>query len=101
MAGTNFLTLRNTNVSYFVGLDATNTAPSAFLSGDYNLTNAAGLKAGVLLANTNDPSGWTHLLHDRCGNIGLADGSVQQLSTTRLREAIANTGFQTNRLLMP
>ena len=98
---TNFLGLRGTNISYFAGLDATNTVPSAFLSGDYNITNAAGLKAGLLLASTNDPVGWTHMLHNGVGNIGLADGSVQQFSTVRLREAVGITGFQTNRLLMP
>jgi len=101
VAATNFLTLRNTNISYFVGLDATNTAPSAFLLGDHNITNAAGLNNGVFLADINDSAGWTVALHKNCGNIGLADGSVQQLSTARLRQAIANTGFQTNRLLMP
>jgi len=98
---TNFLALRSTNISYFVGLDATNTAPSAFISGDRNVTNAAGFNNGLLLASTNDPVSWTAALHQNCGNIGLADGSVQQFSTVRLREAIANTGFPTNRLLMP
>ena len=101
VAATNFLALRSTNISYFVGLDATNTAPSAFISGDRNLTNAGGVSGGVLLASTNDPLSWTAALHQNCGNIGLADGSVQQFSTVRLREAIANTGFPTNRLLMP
>ena len=100
-AATNFLTLRSTNLSYFVGLEATNNAPSAFISGDRNLTNAGGVKGGVLLATTNDPVSWTAALHQNCGNIGLADGSVQQLSTKLLRDAVANTGFQTNRLLMP
>jgi len=101
LAATNFLTLRSTNISYFVGLDATNTAVSSFLSGDYNITNAGGLKGNVLSASTNDPVGWRVAFHADGGNIGLADGSVQQFSTVRLREAIANTGFQTNRLLMP
>ena len=101
VAATNFLVLRSTNISYFAGLDVTNTATSAFLSGDFNITNAAGLKAGFLLASTNDPVGWTHMLHNGVGNIGLADGSVQQFSTVRLREAVGITGFPTNRLLMP
>jgi prepilin-type processing-associated H-X9-DG protein len=100
-AATNFLTLRSTNLSYFVGLEATNTAPSAFISGDRNLTNAGGVKGGVLLASTNDPVSWTAALHQNSGNIGLADGSVQQFSTKLLHQAIANSGFPTNRLLMP
>jgi len=101
IAATNFLTLHRTNISYFVGLDATNTAPSAFISGDHNITNAGGLKGNVLLASTNDPVAWTVALHNGGGGIGLADGSVQRIMTMRLREAVATTGFQTNRLLMP
>jgi hypothetical protein len=95
------VTLRNTNISYFVGLDATTNTPSAFLLGDHNITNAAGVKGGALLASTNDAMGWTGALHRNCGNIGLADGSVQQINTLRLRQVIASTGFPTNRLLMP
>jgi len=98
---TNFVTLRNTNISCFVGLDATNTTPTAFLLGDRNITNASGVRSGVLLASTNDLAGWNSALHQNCGNVGSADGGVQQFTTVRLREAIANTGFPTNRLLMP
>lgn len=98
---TNFVTLQRTNISYFVGLDATNTAPQAFISGDRNLTNAGGFSGNLLFASTNDPVSWTAALHQNCGNIGLADGSVQQVSTKLLHQAVANTGFPTNRLLMP
>jgi prepilin-type N-terminal cleavage/methylation domain-containing protein len=98
---TNFVTLRNTNISYFVGLDATNATRSAFLLGDCNISNAGGVRDGVLLASTNESVSWTAALHQNCGNIGLEDGSVRYLSTAQLREAIAKTGIQTNRLLMP
>ena len=35
------------------------------------------------------------------GNVGLADGSVQQMTTSRLQESLHQTGLATNRLLMP
>ncbi|HYG35638.1 MAG TPA: type II secretion system protein, partial [Clostridia bacterium] len=86
----------STNISYFLGLDAHESAPQSLLAGDRNLTNGLPLVNGILTMTTNFPTSWTHELHNRQGNIGLADGSVQQFTTTRLQQ-IANT----NRLLMP
>jgi prepilin-type processing-associated H-X9-DG protein len=92
--------LNNTNISYFVGLDAEDSTPQMFLAGDRNLTNGLAITNRVLFLATNLQAGWTHELHSGNGNIGLADGSVQQFSTVRLREAVTNTGAG-NRLLMP
>jgi len=94
--GTSFV---NSNMSYFIGIDAKDTEPQAFLSGDRNITNGTRLRNGILELSTNYLSGWTHDLHNRSGNVGLADGSVQQLNTLRLREAVSWTG--TNRLAIP
>jgi hypothetical protein len=92
--------LSNTNVSYFVGLDAEESTPQMFLAGDRNLTNGLAVTNRVLFLATNVPAGWTHELHPLQGNIGLADGSVQQLNRALLREALTNAGAG-NRLLMP
>ena len=92
----------NSNVTYFVGMDAKTNLPSAFLSGDDNFlvgTNAA--KSGILSLTTNSPVAWSKTRHEKQGNIGLADGSVQGFSSSALRKALANTGVETNRLVMP
>jgi len=89
------------NVSYFVGVDATDTNALMFLSGDRNLTNNLGRNRRLVDFATNQPAGWTHQLHNRQGNVGLADGSVQQFTSTRLRAALVDTGVPTNRLAMP
>jgi len=101
VCATNFYTMARRNISYFVGLDATATNPACILSGDGNITNGMGVRAGILYVATTDPAGWTSSPHKGRGNLLFADGSVQQVSTKLLREAIANTSFQTNRLLMP
>ncbi len=88
--------LSNTNLSYFVGIDAVGTDPQMFLSGDRNLTNGTALQNGILQLTPSRPAGWTHELHNRIGNLGLADGSVQQFTTARL-----GTAGGTNRLAMP
>jgi prepilin-type N-terminal cleavage/methylation domain-containing protein len=96
-----FTGLQPKNLSYFIGLEASSANLQCLLAGDRNITNSTGLRNGILFASTNDSAGWTASTHVGNGNILLSDGSVQQVSMPRLREAIDNTGFQTNRLLMP
>jgi prepilin-type processing-associated H-X9-DG protein len=91
----------NSNVSYFIGVDADETRPAMLLAGDRNVTNGAPLKNGMLTLTTNEPVGWTMEMHQGNGNVALADGSVQQLSTSRLRDAVRFSGTNANRLLMP
>jgi prepilin-type processing-associated H-X9-DG protein len=88
----------NANLSYFVSLDAGETTPQMFLSGDRNLTNGLPVQDGILLLVPDRPAGFTSELHDGQGNVGLADGSVQGFSKARLREASVG---MTNRLAMP
>ena len=49
---------------------------------------------------------WTDKMHQKQGNVLLADGSVQQLSSSRLRDQLRNTGDTTtttgvNTLMFP
>jgi prepilin-type N-terminal cleavage/methylation domain-containing protein/prepilin-type processing-associated H-X9-DG protein len=88
----------DTNNSYFVGIDAQETYPQMLLSGDHNIgKNAVNpppnpFRAKIVALSTNDQQiGWTDSQHQKQGNVGLADGSVQQYSRTRLQEALKNT----------
>lgn len=102
ISATNWTSLRNGNLSYFVALDATEAHPQRFLSGDDNLAvNGVKLKRGWAELGTNNPIAWTAQGHSSNGNILFADGSVQGFNATRLRTALAETGVATNRLLMP
>lgn len=98
---TNFDFFCNSNVSYFIGVDACETNPLMILSGDHNITDETLLKNGVLTLTTNRPARWTAEVHNKVGNICLADGSVQQENSAGLQGQIAETGVATNRLLMP
>jgi competence protein ComGC len=103
-AATNFSAgFNNQNISYFVGLDVTNnTNPQMFLSGDDNFAiNGMEVKSGVLELLTNTPVMWTKARHKFVGNIGMADGCVQQVSTDFLQKALQQTGAATNRLVLP
>ena len=44
------------------------------------------------IAGTASAPGWTDKLHTKNGNVGLADGSVQQLSSSRLRDSFRASG---------
>jgi hypothetical protein len=102
--------LSNTNLTYFVGLDANDTSPSMLLSGDDNfliggvrgkLASGSPVPPGILSLRTNAHIAWSNARHEQQGNIGLADGSVQGFSSSSLRLALENTGAETNRLAMP
>jgi prepilin-type N-terminal cleavage/methylation domain-containing protein len=97
------------NVSYFIGVDAQDTNPQMFLTGDHNLgaqanppltafvtsspTPNPGRALGTNFPNGNtDLVGWMDNMHSKQGNVGLADGSCQQFSRSRLQEALRNSG---------
>jgi prepilin-type processing-associated H-X9-DG protein len=93
----------NTNVSYFVGVDAGDTFPQMFLTGDRNLAyKNKPLPPGIFIWTSNRSAiSWTKAIHNEGGNIGLADGSVHFLKSRQLAEAAANQSRDTNRLAIP
>jgi prepilin-type N-terminal cleavage/methylation domain-containing protein/prepilin-type processing-associated H-X9-DG protein len=93
----------NNNISYFVGWDAQETMPQMFLTGDHslgagivnqNVAAATAYKQIAIAVNTNNiQAAWTDSSqHQKQGNVGLADGSVQGFSITGFRSAAANSG---------
>lgn len=90
----------NSNLTYFVGLDATDKNPSQILAGDRNLTNSVPLRNGVMAVQPGQSMGWDNTHHLLQGNVALSDGSVQQFSSSRLRGYISDNSL-TNRLSMP
>jgi prepilin-type N-terminal cleavage/methylation domain-containing protein/prepilin-type processing-associated H-X9-DG protein len=112
----------NTNVSYFVGVDADETQPQMFLTGDHAMGNTGtaannnnhstagwgqnqdgyyapnGANTGTA---TNGNAAWMdNSQHGKQGNVGLADGSVQGFSISKLREGLKNSADPNNNRLM-
>jgi prepilin-type processing-associated H-X9-DG protein len=98
--GATLLTPSN-NISYFVGLDAVDSAPKTILAGDDHF-NIGKLKPhpGLLLP-TNSAVAWRNERHPNRGIVAFADGSVHDLDTPSFRAALIQTGIATNRLAMP
>jgi prepilin-type N-terminal cleavage/methylation domain-containing protein/prepilin-type processing-associated H-X9-DG protein len=94
-------------VSYFIGVDAQDTFPQMLLDGDHNMggngspppngyfwNNAAQNGFALSLGTNftvNQGPGWMDNMHSKQGNVGLADGSVQQFSRSKLQDALRNT----------
>ena len=99
----------NKHLSYFVGTETDETRPSMLLAGDRNITDGTIQfygKGGYNKFGTN----LTYLknvvytdkdVHQAAGNAALADGSVQSLTSSRLREQIKNSGDDNNFLQFP
>jgi prepilin-type N-terminal cleavage/methylation domain-containing protein len=102
-AATNFSEIQlKYKISYFVGVDAKESQPQMFLSGDDNLAvNGVPPKSGLLELSTNSTIEWTTPRHDYIGNIGLADGSVWQGTSSALCRLLRDSGVATNRLALP
>ncbi|MCL5099432.1 MAG: type II secretion system GspH family protein [Candidatus Omnitrophica bacterium] len=91
---------QNNSVSYFIGIQAQETYPSMLLAGDRNITNAnprvdvftTPTVAQVVILGTNHiatiGAGWNDKMHQNAGNVTLGDGSVQELSVSRLRDQL-------------
>jgi prepilin-type N-terminal cleavage/methylation domain-containing protein/prepilin-type processing-associated H-X9-DG protein len=106
----------NKCVSYFVGMEADETKPQCFLSGDRNIlspnsvppritTTAAQItKLGTNHLSTPAPgvgAYYTNTIHNLQGNVCMGDGSVQQFSSARLKDALRNTDDAVNLTAFP
>lgn len=97
-------------ISYFVCGDASDTYPQMILNGDRNIggnpptTQIAAPESGQAASGTNDSASatdaewtgriwaWTaNDMHLKAGNIGLADGSVSQVSESGLWQALLSS----------
>lgn len=107
---TNFAAVKVNGLSFFYGIDADETKPGMILAGDRNVTITAN---SVFLANAGPvsfPSGVGNSnsfafsaaeMHQGSGNVGLSDGSVQQVTTSKYKDLMRSSGDTQNRLILP
>lgn len=92
---TDFASLNNNHISYFIGLNADETKPQTILSGDRNLAVSNKLLRGAMTVETNTVLSWTSDLHDNMGNFSLADGSAQQIQPYSLNRQLQSAFLST------
>ena len=102
MAGS-FGNLGRENISYFASISTDEFMPQGILGGDRNIaTNGVAVGTGLFGLTTNGAAlGWTKEMHKEQGNVLMGDGSVQVMSSSRLREAVAKQKLATNWLVVP
>ena len=94
--------IRDTNITYFVGLTAAETLPQSFLGGDTGF-RISGLTPATnrISLTTNSDISFPQSVHRSVGIVVMGDGSVQQLPSARLKEQLRVSGLDTNVLLLP
>ncbi len=81
----------NKNVSYFIGLDAQGVLSEGLLVGDRSLEGSSLTTPITTLDATSVRNlSWTRHPHRWKGNVGFANGSAQELSSSGFRQAISD-----------
>jgi prepilin-type processing-associated H-X9-DG protein len=81
-------------LSYFAGICASENRPHTMLLGDRNISGLgmfsectnSGMMIGRSIQITSE---WSEEMHNRSGNIAFADGSAEQMTTTKLQKQAA------------
>lgn len=113
-AGTSFVAFKaNKNVSYGLGYGADETKPQSILACDNNATNGPTPKRDLItqsavvgfgtnqVATAATGAGWSKDMHVNAGNVAQGDGSVQQYTAARFRDALRNSGDDVNSIALP
>ena len=90
---------QNGAISYIFNMQADETMPLAILTGDRNWTNLPAIRYNMetRILSTQIDRLWVNLgfsssMHQNAGNIAASDGSAQQVSGSKVREQIRNSG---------
>jgi len=73
-----FVALQNTNLSYFIGVNADLSKPGSILAGDRNLACNPSPHPTIIRITSGASFWWTSELHPLNGNVLFADGHVEQ-----------------------
>jgi prepilin-type N-terminal cleavage/methylation domain-containing protein len=113
VAPTNFHGFSDSNLSYFVSLNASINLVSTnitnlLLSGDRHLSwNTSQAKPGLLLVTNFSAMSWTKELHwvknqkETVGVLAFVDGHVESVQAGKLPAAFQRQGIKTNQLVIP
>lgn len=101
--GTNsFEGMTERNLSYLVGVDATELTPQMILTADRNITiNGLQVSRGLATLIGTNQLGWSSSMHKQQGNVGWADGSASQVNNASMQRQLQGSGAPVNRFAVP
>jgi prepilin-type N-terminal cleavage/methylation domain-containing protein len=105
-AATVFSSVTDSNVSYFVGIEAKEDRPGMVLVGDRNLEGGRP-RQDCPVANVRSVAfefraveipraNWSNTMHRGVGNISIADSSAHQVTSRQVQEALWTSGDDPN-----
>lgn len=97
----NLFSLSRSNISYFICLEADDYQPWNLLTGDRNITGGTYSNGIYVLPSRCGQAGWGTNMHRSAGNVGLSDGSAQQLTVQGLNKQLRSMPDKVVRLLVP
>ncbi len=103
-SATNWTTLTKSNISYFIGVSATQLNPNSILGGDegFSLKNSIPTNALVRVTSNDKPQYPKQFHSDGDGaNILFADGTVQTVKNSQWPALLKRDDTFTNLLLLP
>ncbi len=101
VAGTDFATLQNTNLSYFVGVNADFSKPQSILAGDRNLTSFPSPSPTILHTTSGASFRWSRDVHTYKGNVLFADSHIEEWNAHSLTSNFKYNPFETYDLFLP
>jgi prepilin-type processing-associated H-X9-DG protein len=96
-----FGTLSNENISYFAGLTARESVSDTLLFGDRHITGGTLANDHLRVITRKSDVAWLPGVHAGQGNVGMADGSVQQVPSASLQQIIRSNSLPVMRLALP
>ena len=91
----------DSKLSYFVGVDSSQTNGPSLLSGDRNLTNKPEVGSRFVSVSTNGAIGWTKAVHGERGNLCFENASVGLFTNGNVNQIVRTLVPATSRLAVP
>jgi len=103
LAATNYASLSDLNISYFLNVDAaTNNPAQTILAGDrYLQIDGRPVNSGLFFLSTNLSLSWSPRYHHNKGILAFSDDHVEISTSIKLPASLQNQPLATNRLSLP
>ena len=101
VAGTDFGTIQNTNLSYFIGVNGDFSKPQSILAGDRNLACNPSPSPTILHTTSGANFRWTREVHANKGNVLFADSHVEEWNAHSLTSNFKYNPYETYDLFLP
>lgn len=91
----------DSNISYFINLDSTESKPSRICLGDRGIRSSAQTTNQMFIVSSNATYEWKPLIHNQRGSIVRSDGSVSAQNNAGINTELSQPVNKGNRIQLP